>query len=92
MRLVAVNDVMMIVKDKGEYKSAGGIILPEPLQSKDIVEIPAPYTGTIDSIGVPDDEYHVGERVAFCDAGGFYIKVDDIEYVVISKEMVIGKI
>lgn len=92
MRLVAVNDVLMIIKDKGEYKSAGGIILPQPLVSENIMEIPAPYTGTIDSIGVPDDDYHVGERVAFCDTGGLYIKVDDVEYVVISKDMVIGKI
>ena len=92
MRLVAVNDVLMIIKDKGEYKSAGGIILPQPLASENMMEIPAPYTGTIDSIGVPDDDYRVGERVAFCDTGGLYIKVDDVEYVVISKDMVIGKI
>ena len=92
MRLVAVNDVMMVIKDHGEYKSSGGIILPPQMTSNNIMEIPAPYTGIIDSIGVLDDEYHVGEHIAFCDTGGLYIKVDDIEYVVINKEMVIGKI
>jgi co-chaperonin GroES (HSP10) len=92
MRLVAVNDVMMVIKDHVEYKSAGGIILPEQLKSENMMEIPPPYTGTIDSIGVPNDEYQVGDHIAFCDMGGLYIKVDDIEYVVISKEMVIGKI
>jgi co-chaperonin GroES (HSP10) len=92
MRLVAVNDVIMVIKDHGEYKSTGGIILPEPLRSDNIMEIPAPYTGVIDSIGVPDGEYNVGERIAFCDTGGLYIKVDDVEYVVINKEMIIGKI
>lgn len=92
MRIVAVNDVMIVEKDRGEYKSTSGIILPEPLQSDNMMEIPPPYTGTIDSIGVQDEQYEVGERIAFCDMGGLYIKVDDIEYVVISKEMVIGKL
>lgn len=92
MRLVAVNDVIMVKKDHGEYKSSGGIILPEPMESKNMSEIPAPYTGTIDSIGVQNDEYNVGDRIAFCDIGGLYIKVDDIEYVVINKEMIIGKL
>ena len=63
MRLVAVNDVIMVIKDHGEYKSTGGIILPEPLRSDNIMEIPAPYTGVIDSIGVPDGEYNVGDVV-----------------------------
>lgn len=92
MKLVAVNDVIMVIKDHGEYKSDGGIILQEPMKSDNMMEIPAPYTGTIDSIGIPDDEYKVGERIAFSDMGGIYIKVDDVEYVVISKEMIIGKI
>lgn len=92
MRPVAVNDVMILVKDHGEYKSAGGIILPETMASDNMMEVPPPYTGTIDSIGVKDDEYEVGDRVAFSDIGGIYIKFGETEYVVISKDMVIGKI
>ena len=92
MRLVAVNDVIMVLKDRDERRSPAGIILPEPVKSDNMMEIPPPYTGTIDSIGVPDDEYSVGDRIAFSDMGGIYIKVDDTEYVVITKEMVIGKI
>ena len=84
MRLVAINNLIMVVKDHGEYKSEGGIILPEPIASEN--------TGTIDSIGTPDGEYEVGERIAFCDMGGLYIKVDSVEYVVINKEMIIGKL
>ena len=56
MRLVAVNDVIMVIKDHGEYKSSGGIILPPQMTSDNIMEIPAPYTGIIDSSGIPDDE------------------------------------
>lgn len=92
MRLVAINNLIMVVKDHGEYKSEGGIILPEPIASENMIEIPPPYTGTIDSIGTPDGEYEVGERIAFCDMGGLYIKVDSVEYVVINKEMIIGKL
>ena len=92
MRLVAVNDVMIIEKDHGGYKSTTGLILPEQPRSDNMMEIPEPYTGTIFSIGVPDDEYSVGDRIAFCDMGGLYIKIDDDEYVVINKEMVVGKL
>lgn len=92
MRLVAVNDVMIINKDYGGYKSTTGLILPEQMKSENMMEIPPPYTGTIDSIGVPDGQYEVGDHIAFCDVGGLYIKIDDTEYVVINKEMVIGKI
>ena len=44
MRLVAINNLIMVVKDHGEYKSEGGIILPEPIASENMIEIAPPYT------------------------------------------------
>ena len=54
-------------------------------------EIPEPYTGVIDSVG-KENEWKEGDRIAFSDIGGIYMKVEDVEYVVITPEMIIGKL
>lgn len=87
IRFQAVNDTIILVKDRSTGDSP--LILPEP-QSQNMYEIPAPYTGVIDSVGM-DNEWKPGDRIAFCDMGGIYMKVDDVEYVVITPEMIIGK-
>lgn len=88
IRFQAVNDTVILVKDKSEKNSP--LILPEP-QSKNMYEIPEPYTGIIDSVGL-ENEWKKGDHIAFCDVGGVYMKVDDIEYVVITPDMIIGKL
>lgn len=88
IRFQAVNDTVILVKDKSEKNSP--LILPEP-QSKNMYEIPEPYTGIIDSVGL-ENEWKKGDHIAFCDVGGIYMKVDDIEYVVITPDMIIGKL
>ena len=54
-------------------------------------EIPEPYTGVIDSVGL-ENEWKKGDHIAFADMGGIYMKVDDVEYVVITPDMIIGKL
>lgn len=88
IKFQAVNDVVILVKDKPENDSP--IILPNA-QSKNMYEIPEPYTGVIDSVG-KENEWKKGDRIAFCDIGGLYMKVDDVEYVVITPDMIIGKL
>ena len=88
IRLQAVNDVVILVKDRDD-----GIILdvlPEG-SGGSIYEIPPPYTGVIDSVGM-DNGWKKGDRIAFSDVGGVYMKVDDTEYVVITPDMIIGKL
>lgn len=87
IRLQAVNDVIILLKDMGENDSP--LILPEP-KSENMFEIPPPYTGVIDSVGM-ENEWKPGDRIAFCDVGGIFMKIDDKEYVVITPDMVIGK-
>lgn len=87
IRFQAVNDTVILVKDKG-YVSP--IILPNQ-ESKNIYEIPEPYTGVIDSVGL-ENEWKKGDHIAFADMGGIYMKVDDVEYVVITPDMIIGKL
>lgn len=83
MRFQAVNDTIIVLKDRDDSNS----VLPEV---NDMREIPEPYTGTIDSIGV-ENEWSIGDRIAFCDLGGVYMRVEDREYVVITPDMIICK-
>ena len=87
IKFQAVNDVIILVKDKG---TPSPLILPNQ-QPKNMYEIPEPYTGVIDSVGM-ENEWKKGDHIAFCDMGGVYMKVEDIEYVVITPEMIIGKL
>ena len=87
IKFQAVNDVIILVKDKGTPSPP---ILPNQ-QPKNMYEIPEPYTGVIDSVGM-ENEWKKGDHIAFCDMGGVYMKVEDTEYVVITPEMIIGKL
>lgn len=87
IKFQAVNDVIILVKDKG---TPSPLILPNQ-QPKNMYEIPEPYTGVIDSVGM-ENEWKKGDHIAFCDMGGVYMKVEDTEYVVITPEMIIGKL
>ena len=88
IRFQAVNDTVILVKDKNENNSP--LILPNQ-QSQNIYEIPEPYTGVIDSVGL-ENEWKKGDHIAFADMGGIYMKVEDTEYVVITPDMIIGKL
>lgn len=88
IKLQAVNDVIILLKDSSVNDSP--LILPEK-KSNNIYEIPEPYTGVIDSIG-KENEWKKGDHIAFCDMGGIYMKVDDLEYVIITPDMIIGKL
>lgn len=87
IRFQAVNDTVILVKDKGEKPL---LIYPEQ-KTGSMFEIPEPYTGVIDSVGM-ENEWKKGDRIAFCDMGGVYVKVDDTEYVVITPDMIIGRL
>lgn len=82
MRFEAVNNVLILRKDMdNEFDSTA---------TKDMRQIPPPYTGVIDSVGYEDCGYKVGDRVAFDEIGGVLLSTDIEEYVVITPEMVIG--
>lgn len=82
MRFEAVNNVLILRKDKdNEFDSTA---------TKDMRQIPPPYTGVIDSVGYEDCGYEVGDRVAFEEIGGVLLSTEIEEYVVITPEMVIG--
>ena len=82
MRFEAVNNVLILKKDReNEFDRPA---------TKDMRQIPPPYTGVIDSVGYEDCGYKVGDWVAFDEIGGVLLSTDIEEYVVITPEMVIG--
>lgn len=87
IKLDAVNNVIILLKDSGDNTSP--IIIETP-QQQSVYEIPEPFTGVIDSIG-EENEWSVGDHIAFNDMGGLYLKIDDKEYVVITPDMIMGK-
>lgn len=82
MRFEAVNNVLILKKDKDTEFNI--------ITSKDMRQIPPPYTGTIDSVGYEECGYKVGDRVVFDEIGGVMLNTDIEEFVVITPEMVIG--
>ena len=82
MRFEAVNNVIILKKDRDESFN--------DISTKDMRQIPPPYTGVIDSIGYNDCEYKIGDKVAFEEIGGVMLSTEMEEYVVITPEKVIG--
>ena len=82
MRFEAVNNVIILKKDKEEEFNS--------LSVKDMRQIPPPYTGVVDSVGYKDCGFNVGDRVAFEEVGGVLLSTEIEDYVVITPEMVIG--
>ena len=82
MKFAAVNNVLILKKDREESFDSTA--------TKDMRQIPPPYTGVIDSVGYEECGYKVGDRVAFDEIGGVLLSTDIEEYVVITPEMVIG--
>ena len=62
MKFEAVNNVIILKKDREESF--------EKVSTKDMRQIPPPYTGVVDSIGYEGCEYNIGDRVAFNEMGG----------------------
>ena len=82
MRFEAVNNVIILKKDREESF--------DKISTKDMRQIPPPYTGVVDSVGYKDCGYKVGDKIAFDEIGGVLLNTEIDDYVVITPEMVIG--
>lgn len=89
MKPQAVNNVIILKKDKSYLKDDPNLISEYNYKSENMDEIPEPYTGVIDSMGV-ECGYEIGQHVAFNDMGGLYLDMGGDEYVVITPDMIIG--
>lgn len=62
----ALNDYIIIVKDKNDFVTKSGIYVPDFAARS--LEIGEPYTGVICSIGeLVSNKYNIGNRVLFSD-------------------------
>lgn len=62
----ALNDYIIIVKDKNDFVTKSGIYVPDFAARS--LEVGEPYTGVICSIGeLVSNKYRIGDRVLFSD-------------------------
>jgi len=89
-----LRDRILIIQDDAEEKSAGGIIMPH-------ASVKPPSQGTVIAVGsgqhtesgvlIPVDLKR-GDRVVYGAHAGHAIKMDDVDYVVITSNDVLGVI
>lgn len=71
----ALNDYIIIVKDKNDFVTKSGIYVPDFAARS--LEIGEPYTGVICSIGeLVSNKYTIGNRVLFSDVCDPYCVFD----------------
>lgn len=71
----ALNDYIIIVKDKNDFVTKSGIYVPDFAARS--LEIGEPYTGVICSIGeLVSNKYNIGNRVLFSDVCNPYCVFD----------------
>lgn len=75
----------VVVKYSNEEleKTAGGIYVPDVAKEK-------PQKGTVVAVGSEVKELKVGDAVLFDKYSGSKIKLDDVEYLIIKEEDILG--
>ncbi len=75
----------VVVKYAGEEmeKTAGGLYVPDVAKEK-------PQKGTVAAVGVEVKEVKAGNTVLFDKYSGSKIKMDDVEYLIIKEEDILG--
>jgi chaperonin GroES len=91
-RFKPLRDRILVVRDEAEKQTEGGIIVPQSIQkppSQGIVIAVGPGQHTESGVLIPLD-LHRGDRVAFGAHAGHDIEIDDVAYIVITANDVLG--
>ena len=92
MKIRPLNDRVLVIREKEEQKSAGGIIIPDTAKEK-------PQRGKIVAAGpgkMGDDgkrsplEVKVGDRILFGKYAGTDIKLDGVEHVFMREDDILS--
>jgi chaperonin GroES len=92
MKVVPLNDKIVVKRLEAEEKTAGGIVLPDSAKEK-------PKQGTVQSVGdgkLLDSgkraafQVKVGDRVLFTSYGGSEVTVDGEELIVLTEDEILG--
>jgi len=92
MKIRPLHDRILVKRVEEEEKTAGGIIIPDSAKEK-------PYQGEVAAVGsgrktedgkvVPLD-VKAGDKVLFSKYAGSDVKIDDVEYLIMREEDVLG--
>lgn len=84
MKIKPLKDRLVVKYSSEELeKTPGGIYVPDVAKEK-------PQRGTVIEVGSEVKEVKVGDTVLFDKYAGSKIKVDDVEYLIIKEEEILG--
>ena len=92
MKIKPINNRVLVIREKEEQKSAGGIIIPDTAKEK-------PQRGKVVAAGpgkVGEDgkrtplEVKSGDRILFSKYGGTEIKIDGVEHLFMKEEDILS--
>jgi chaperonin GroES len=84
MKIKPLKDRVVVKYSSEELeKTPGGIYVPDVAKEK-------PQKGTVIEVGSEVKEVKVGDTVLFDKYGGSKIKIDDVEYLIIKEEEILG--
>lgn len=94
MKIRPLHDRILVKRVEEEAKTKGGIIIPDSAKEK-------PYEGEVVAVGkgrkteagkVVVLDVKAGDRILFSKYAGSDIKIDDVEYLIMREEDVLGVI
>ena len=92
MKIRAINDRVLVIREEEEQKSAGGIIIPDTAKEK-------PQRGIVVAAGpgkVGEDgkrtplEVKSGDRILFSKYGGTEIKIEGVEHLFMREDDILS--
>ncbi len=84
MKIRPLKDRVVIrYSEEQEEKTSGGIYVPDVAKEK-------PQKGTVEAVGAEVKEVKAGNQVLFDKYSGSKIKIDNIEYLIVKEEDLLG--
>jgi len=83
MKFKPLKDRCFVKYSEHEEKTAGGLYIPDAAKEK-------PQKGSVEAVGPEVKEVKKGDEILFDRYSGSKVKLDDIEYLIIKEEDILG--
>ncbi len=83
MKFKPLKDRVFVKYSENEEKTAGGLYIPDAAKEK-------PQRGTVEATGSEVKDVKKGDVVLFDRYSGSKVKLDDVEYLIIKEEEILG--
>ena len=83
MKFKPLKDRVFVTYSEEGEKTAGGIYIPEAAKEK-------PQKGVVEAVGSEVKEIKVGNAILFDKYSGSKVNIDNVEYLIIKEEDVLG--